>query len=121
MGLKMTVILRPAQRDDIIAFRGEPYNDSFRGIVVEEDGDILGIAGVMHTPVLQAFSSITDRMKKYPKMMVRAMREFRKILRKYDGSTVYALANENEKTAPGFLEHVGFKHYQNEVYRWEIQ
>ena len=45
--------LRPATREDIIVLRGQPYNESFRGIVADLNGEILGIAGVLHTPTLK--------------------------------------------------------------------
>lgn len=115
----MKPIIRPAKRADVIAFRGEPYSESFKGIVTEMDGRILGIAGVMYSPVLQAFSSITDEMRKHPKTIIMAVKEFRKILEKQGDSPIYAMANQNEKNAPGFLSHVGFEYYKDGVYRWQ--
>jgi len=89
--------------------------------VAELDGKVIGIAGVMHSQALQAFSSMNGEIKKYPRTIVKAVREFRKILEAYGDSPIYAIADEDTKTAPGFLKHVGFKYYRDGVYRWQIQ
>lgn len=114
----MRPLIRPITKADVFAYRGEPYSASFRGLAVELNGEIVGVAGVLHTPVLQAFSNIRDELRKYPKTLVLAARKFREILAQYDDSPIYAIANENEKNAPGYLEYVGFEHYHDGVYRW---
>ncbi len=80
----VNVILRPATKADIIAYRGKPYRESFRGIVAELNDEVIGIAGVLHTDVLPAFSNIKDALRKHPKALILAEREFRKILNNYD-------------------------------------
>lgn len=114
------MILRPATKADIIAYRGKPYEESFRGIVAELDNEVVGVAGVLHTSPLQAFSNIRDVLREYPKTLILGVREFRKILNSYD-SQIYAIANENEKNSTGFLEYVGFEHFNKRIYRWPIQ
>jgi len=116
----VSVQLRPANRKDVIAFRGESYSESFRGIVAELDGEILGIAGVLHTNHLQAFSSIKDKLRKHPKMLILAARKFRNILNSYD-YPIYAIASENEKNSIGYLEYIGFEYYQGRMYKWPTQ
>jgi hypothetical protein len=108
------------QKRDIIAFKGENYNDSIRGLVVELDGEIIGIAGVMQGQCLQAFSSISDTMRKYPKSLVKAAIYFRSILSKYE-APVYAIANPDESNSKGYLEYVGFEHYDGSIYRWQTR
>ncbi len=120
MELKVSVVLRPATKADIIAYRGKTYKESFRGIVAELDGEILGIAGVLHTANLQAFSSIDDKLRKYPKSLVKAAIMFRDILNSYD-STIYAKADEHEKNSTGYLEYVGFEPYSERIYKWPTQ
>jgi len=116
----VNVQLRPANKADIIAWRGEPYRDSFRGIVADLDGEIIGIAGVLHSTQLKAFSEITDELRKRPKMLILGAREFRNILNSYD-HPIYAHASEEEKNATGYLEYVGFEHYQKRIYKWAQQ
>lgn len=116
----MNIQLRAANKADIIAWRGKPYRESFRGIVADLDGEIIGIAGVLHANQLQAFSEITDELRKHPKTLVLAAREFRDILNSYD-YPIYAQASEEEKNSAGFLEYVGFEHYQKRIYKWAQQ
>ncbi len=113
-------VIRPATKADIVKFRGKPYRESFRGIVVEIDGEIIGVAGVLHTEVLQAFSTIKDELRKRPKLLVTSAKIFRDVLRSYS-CPVYAQASDKEKNAAGFLEYIGFEHYQGSVYKWPIQ
>lgn len=110
-------IIRPATKADVIAFRGKPYDESFKGVVADLDGEIIGIAGVLHTEHLQAFSTIEDELKKYPKILVLAAREFRNILNSYQ-STIYALASCKEKNSKGFLKYIGFERYTGRLYKW---
>jgi len=112
-------VIRPVNKDDVIAIKGELYNESFRGIAVELNGETLGIAGVLHTANLQAFSQIKDELKKYPKTLILAAREFRKILDSYE-YPVYAHASEKENNSTGYLEYIGFKqHNDKRIYKWQ--
>lgn len=113
-------IIRPILKSDIVAYRGSVFEQSFRGIAVELDDKVIGVAGVLHTDTLQAFSMIKDELRKYPKTLVKAGRYFREILAKYE-SPIYAIASPDEENSEGFLEHVGFKQYNGRLYRWPIQ
>lgn len=95
------------------------YKESFKGIVADQDGEILGIAGVLHTATLQAFSNISDELRKHPKMLILAARQFRDILNSYQ-QDIYALASDQEKNAAGYLEYVGFEHHKGSIYKWPI-
>jgi predicted transcriptional regulator len=111
------ILLRSAQRADVIAFRGEPFDQSFRGIVADKEGEIIAIAGVLHTDHLQAFSSIKEPMRKSPKSLILGARIFREILNSY-GREIYAFASEKENNSAVFLEYIGFKHYHGRIYLW---
>jgi hypothetical protein len=115
----MRILLRPATKADVIAFRGKPYRESFKGIVGELDGEIVGIGGVLHTQVLQAFSSMKDEARKHPRDLILAARMFRDVLNSYN-SPIFAEASEKEKNSTGYLEYVGFEHYDKRIYRWPI-
>lgn len=81
------------------------------------DGEIIGVAGVLHTPFKQAFSSMTDEMRHYPKTIMKVGHKMRKILNSYN-EDIYAVASDREDNSKAFLERVGFKHYDGEVYVW---
>lgn len=113
--------IRPLNKADIISFRGESYDNSIRGIAIEKNGKLLAIAGVMHTSPLHAFSSvIDDDIKNYPRVVVKAVREFKEILHSYS-SPIYAMRNGKEESSSRFLKYVGFVHVKDEVYRWLTQ
>jgi hypothetical protein len=109
--------IRPATKDDAWAVWGSPPLATFRGLVVEDEGEILALAGVMHTHPHQAFMTMYEPLKSHRKTIVRAIREFRNILSKYSGP-IYAFPNEFEPTARGFLSYTGFTPESDEVYKW---
>jgi len=120
MGLKATLHVRPVARDDIISFYGKPYDASMKGVVVESDGEILGIAGVLHTSPLQAFGSMKAELKNHKKYIILVARKMRDILNSYD-YPVYASASEKEENSMSFLEYVGFEHMYKRIYKWPTQ
>jgi hypothetical protein len=109
--------IRPATRKDVIDYLGKPYRESFRGIVADKGGKIIGMAGVIHTEHLQAFSNFSQEMKEDKRAMVLGIRKYREILNSYS-STIYALPSKKEETAASFLMHVGFEPYNEELYKW---
>ena len=76
---------------------------------------VIGIAAVLHTSPLQAFSTVTDELRKHPRVFILAAKQFRDILNSYN-SPIYAEASSKEKNATGYLEYVGFEHYNGRVY-----
>jgi len=111
------MIIRPARKEDANKVWNGPPLATFRGIVVEDDDEILALAGVMHTNPHQAFMTMYEPMKQHRKTIVLAIREFRKILAKYPGP-IYAFPNEFEPTARGFLSYTGFTPESDEVFKW---
>ena len=120
MTLKQSPVIRPASRADVIALNGKSFDASFRGIAVEIDGKVVGIAGVMHTPSLQFFSQFSEELRAYPNSLIMAARMMKEILGQYS-SPVYSIADENVDSSIRFLEHIGFEHYEGRVYRWDKQ
>lgn len=120
MGLKAILHVRPVAKEDIISFYGKPCDKAVKGIVVESESGILGIAGVLHTAPLQAFSSMREELKNHPKYILLAARKMREILNSYD-YPVYTQASENEDNSMRFLEYVGFKHLYQRIYQWPIK
>ena len=104
--------IRPVHQDDI---PNMVY--TINGIVVEQEGEILGHAAVVYSSPLQAVSDIDEKLLQYPRIIVKAVKEFRNILNRYE-SVIYAYPDERHDTAPGFLKHVGFEEVSDEVYRY---
>lgn len=118
------VQLRALKRSDILALYGRSFSESIRGIAAEKEGRVLGIGGVINTAPLQAFSRITDELRKYPKMMVKMGRSLANIMNDYE-QPIFAVADAEEKNAGGFLAHIGFEYVEStnvgEVYKWPTQ
>ena len=64
--------------------------------------------------------------QKHPKIIIRLIRWVVKMIETYyQDVPLYAIANEDEPTAPGLLEHMGFSHLvsssEGEVFQWRQQ
>ena len=88
-----------------------------RGIAALRDDECLGICGVQHGPMLEAFSFIRNDMRAYPGAIWRAAVKFRELLNSYD-QPIFASASEVEGNAPAFLERIGFTLVQGRMYQW---
>lgn len=113
-------LIRPIRGQDLIDLLGRRYPYSIRGYAAEQDGVVVGVGGIMYSQPLQCFSLITDEMKKDKRAVVKAVRFMRELLNSYS-APVYAIASEDEPTAPGFLKHIGFEQIDEEFYEWPIQ
>jgi len=109
--------VRPVGKADIVSFYGHSYDKAMKGIVVESDNEILGIAGVLHTSPLQAFSSMKEELKSHPKYIILAARKMREILNSYD-YPIYTKASESEDNSMRFLKYVGFEYLYQRIYQW---
>lgn len=102
------MILRPATADDLVSFYGHHPRSTMRAVVAEHDGRILGVAGLMRTPNgLLAVSEITDELRRYPLVIMRAGRIIADMARK-SAVPVYAVASDKEANSAAFLERLGF-------------
>lgn len=117
-------MIRPATRDDVIEMCGGTFPDNIWAMAVEDDGKLLAIAGVRYSNPRMCFGNIRPELKKSPRTIVKLARLVTAVVEDSD-VPVYALADEDEPTAPRFLEHVGFDHIMStekgEVYRWHQQ
>lgn len=109
--------IRPSKRGDIENVLQKRYRETFRGVTVEEDGEIVGIAGVLHGRELQAFSTLNFDTRQDRRFMVKAVREYRKILEHYD-LPIYAQPDPNRSTAQEFLGYVGFEERDDGLFVW---
>lgn len=118
--MSKTPEIRPANKADVLAFQDHVYRESFRGLTVRLDDEIVGICGILHSQPHQAFSVITDELRQHPKAIMKASRLFKDMLNRYE-QAIYAIASDKERNATGFLEHLGFNHVEGKVYQWPIQ
>lgn len=109
-------------REDLNSFGSRQYRESVIGLSVKDDnGEVVGVVGVIYTAPLQAFSAMSDKLRKSPKTIVKTAKLFRGVLDTFE-YPVYAIAADYEKTSPRFLEFVGFEpildNYNGRLYRW---
>lgn len=109
--------VRPLTESDIREFYDEPFVQSLRGLAVELEGKPVLVAFVLNTEPPQAVSWIKDDLRKYPRAIIKAAREFAKILKRYP-CDVYAMADEDESNSENFLKRIGFKHWHERAYIW---
>jgi hypothetical protein len=114
--------MRPANRDDVIEMCGGTFPDNIWALSVEHDGELLGIAGIHYSNPRMCFGNIKPALKNYPREIVKLAKA---VIGKVAQSDVpvYAIAQPEESTAPGFLEHMGFVHIlsgrEGEIYKWQ--
>jgi len=104
-----TPTIRPLAASDLPLVLTDLQGGTLRGFVAELDGKIVGVMGVHHAAVAPiAFSQIGDELRKYPRLIVQAMRQFRDMLQQHY-VCVYAAASWTEDSTFRTLEYVGFK------------
>ena len=104
----MTLKIRPLTRDDLNEFVHMGF--TVRGLAIELDGEIVGIAGVLHSNPIQAFSRMDDKLRKHPKTIMKVIKKFKSVVKSYS-SPIYAIASEKEYNSAKVLERVGFKFF----------
>jgi hypothetical protein len=107
--------IRPLKKSDLGEFNS--MGKTVRGYAVELDGKVIGIAGVLHTRPLQAFSRMEDELRKHPKTIIEVINTFKDILKNYD-MPVYAIASEKEYNSTKVLERIGFELMNDRKYVW---
>lgn len=103
------VEFRVATLADAQAFFGTYPPARFRGFVAVMDSTVVGIGGVYyHGGRMVAFSDLKPEIRKHKKVIAKGCRILCKFFEELN-MPVYALANENEPTAPYLLAKLGFK------------
>lgn len=110
-------MIRMATKNDVIELMGKPFEHSFKGVAVEVDKKVLGIAGIMYTQETQGFMSIKPEIKKYPRLFVEGIRKMKQIMNECE-TPIYAKPSPDEETAIGFLKHIGFEYWHEGIYKW---
>lgn len=100
--------IRYATREDVARwYKGVP--GTMRAIVLEVNGEVLAFGGVMRRDHrLMAFMEMKGEAPKYPVSMVRAAcKAIKEIISTYS-QPVYAVVDDEWKSAPRFLNYCGF-------------
>lgn len=116
--------LRPATRDDFIAFAGQPPAMLTRAYVAEQDDQVLAVGGVYYdSGVAFAFCEISDEMRAHRKSLMRGARLVMDAVVGKMTVPVYAICSRREANAPAFLARLGFEPAGmtglGELYRWQ--
>lgn len=111
----MTPRLRPATRKDIEAFYGT-VKWTFRAIVAELNGEVIGIGGVYYDGnKTVAFSSIKPELLRYKVTLVRGLKKIMDIVGPRE---CIAIADPKIETAPQLLRRLGFEEIGGGYFRW---
>lgn len=107
---------RYATREDVARWYGS-VPATMRALVIEDDGELIAIAGLAPDGfVTQAFSEVKPRAKQHPVALGRMAAAFAKML-EAAAAPVMALCNADEPTSPGLLRHLGFEQHEGAVWR----
>jgi hypothetical protein len=108
---------RYANREDVAKWYGGEVPATMRAIVIEDDGELIAIAGLAPEGfITQAFSEVKPRAKQHPIALGRMAVAFGKMLETV-AVPVLAACNPNEPTSPGLLRHLGFEQHEGAVWR----
>jgi len=118
-----TLTIRPMVATDLQHLNVPTFGASVRGQAIELDGVPVGVAGVLHQAIPQAFSVMSDDLRKHPKMIVKFIKQFESFLER-NYTRVFAVASSGEKNAPTCLRRAGFEFVEmnrdgQEVFQWE--
>jgi len=115
MGSK-TPSVRPIKRSDLDLFGHHGF--SVRGFVIELNNEVVAVYGVLHTSPLQAFSEINEKLKAYPKTIMRAILSFKNIMKHYN-KPIYAIPSDKQENSIKVLERIGFTLDDEGYYVWK--
>ena len=115
--------VRAATKADIQTFYGRPVTDRYKAIVVEDEGRILGLGGVIFRrgscPTAFMDAGVGVDPKDHLRSLAVARKRFMEILSSTPGM-VYAVRTDG---SPHFLNRVGFVYIGDElgmeVWRWD--
>lgn len=113
------MIIRPATKDDIVAFSGYTINPTTKAWVGEIDGEIVGVAGfIFEKGFWYGFCDIKDdRVREFPMTVVRASLRGMEEMKARGTKLIYARVDMNEKNALKWVTMLGFKP-AGALYKW---
>lgn len=109
--------IRPAVKADVIEMCGPEMKVTVRAYAIEDNGELLAVAGIAYGKRTVCFGDIKQSVKRSPRSILRLARKVTALVDKCKGP-VFAFPDENEPTAERFLAHVGFEKLDGGVYVW---
>lgn len=101
--------LRMAEPADIAAFYGEPPKHTMKAIVGEIAGRVVAIVGMVYPGRGRAPCLFSEFLPGAPRDRRGIVRAGRMALAKFATVPIFAVANQDEPTAPRFLTFLGFQ------------
>lgn len=109
--------IRYATEQDLRQWFNGTLPATMRAMVAEDDGRLLGLAGVaFNDDHAQVFSNLKPEMRANRMAVGRLAVKARRMVDEVAGP-LWALCSANEPTAPGLLTWGGFKHVSEGVWR----
>jgi hypothetical protein len=117
---KERVTSRFATAEDIDRYYGSRPEQTVQAMVIQLDGQVVGLIGVArHMDHARFFSEFRAELRPHLRALpvMRAIKRVQGIVR---GSRlpVYAIAEETEVDAARILTRLGFVHHQENIYTW---
>lgn len=114
------MIVRPATREDMIAYYGDVGRaPTIQALCLEVDGEILGIGGVEYARgVITGFVDIEPEGRAHKAAIHRAALRFMQMMRQKGVKWITIRRDLDEPRAPHWLERLGFKPVDDEGIFW---
>lgn len=111
------MIVTKGTRALIEKYYGEPPKDTYKSIVVVDDGKPLAIAGLkILDNKLIAFLAVKEDFRKHKSFKRIIAKGCKEWLRLLPNLPVYAICDKNIKGADVLLSHLGFSHYKGDTW-----
>lgn len=109
--------VRWATPADVVAFYGAALKPTLQAVVIDVDGEIVGIGGLHdRDDKLVCFSDLKPQSQAHKKSIVRAAKMLLGLMHT-KRRTIYAICDELIPSAPAFLSYLGFEP-AGEYYQW---
>lgn len=118
--------MRTATQDDLKHFFGDKMRKTIRAWSAYRDGELLGIGGVvLQRHNIIAFSVIADDAEVSSREIWETAKDMMEKIKRLQYPVMYAVADNNQDSAPRFLKRLGFKKeakgQMGDIYKWQIR
>ena len=117
----LTLLIRPATREDIEAACSLPLYPRMRALVAERDGALIGFAGVfVREGRWYGFADLTDGLRAHRFLLARAARSFLSDIKRDGIKYIYAEVSPIQPRSLPWLKSLGFRPDPkgSHFYRW---